>query len=129
MKENSKDRIKVTLIILVVLTFVSIIGIGLGGALGLIKTKPIGMFTGPVVMVDEKDTERIDSIKKHGSYAFKVKEDNNFYLKYFSKENDKPIEYTIKLTEKEFNSIVIGKIYKFDVKYDKEDSNKGKLVY
>jgi len=41
LKENSKDRIKVTLIILVVLTFVSIIGIGLGGALGPIKTKPI----------------------------------------------------------------------------------------
>lgn len=127
MKENSKDRVKVTLIILVFLVFVSIIGIGVGGALGFIKTKPIGMFTGPVVVVDESDTERIDSIKKHGSYAFKVKEDNSFYIKYFSKENDKPIEYKIKLTENEFNSINIGKTYKFDVKFDKKDNYKGEI--
>lgn len=127
MKENSKDRIRVTLIILVFLVFVSIIGIGVGGALGLIKTEPTGMLTSPVVVVDQRDTERIDSLKKHGSYAFKAKEDNNFYLEYFTKENDKPIEYKIKLSEKEFNSISIGKTYKFDVKFDKEDSNKGKI--
>lgn len=127
MKENSKDRIKVTLIILVFLVFVSIIGIGLGGALGFIKTKPIGMFTGPVVVVDESDTERIDSLKKYGPYAFKVKEDDNFYLMHFSWESDKPVEHKIKLTEKEFDSILIGKVYKFDFKLDKKDDNKGEI--
>lgn len=128
MRAVSRDRVKLLFISIALLAGLFIIG-----NLAFGKSKATGMYTSGVKVVKVDDTEAINMSKKYGTaYAHKVKENNKFYLKYFRIEDSQTKECTYTLTNEQYEELVEGKEYWFNIEFDKPDddgSGKVKTVY
>ncbi len=92
------------------------------------KPKSSGMLTSGVRIVEKDNLEQIELYKKYQSYAFKVKDNNKFYLRYYSMENKAPVESKFELTSEQYNKLVEGNEYWFMVKFSKNgDTNSGTI--
>ena len=115
MKPTSKDRMLVSLIVVVFLLTVCGTGYVIFG-----KPKVAGAITGSTKMVKIDNLQQIELYKKYiTSYAIKVQENNKFYLEYHSYENSVPYESKFDLTADQYKELVEGKDYWFKVKYSK----------
>jgi hypothetical protein len=128
MKPSSKDRITVSIILVVFLLVLSFIGYVIFG-----NPKSSGMTTSHTNIVKVDNIQQIELYKKsNDTYAIKVQENNKLYLKYYSFPNNVPYESKYDLTIEQYNKIVEGDDYWFEVDYFKKgDSSKGiiKEVY
>jgi hypothetical protein len=118
MKSNSKDRMVVSLI--AVVFFVTVCGLGymLFG-----KHNPTGMFTSYTRIVKVDNLQQIELYKKYTTvYAIKIQENNKFFLEYHGYESNVPYENKFDLTADQYNKIVEGNDYWFQVKYSKTGS-------
>lgn len=123
MTPNSKDRIKVAslgILLLIGLLFIGFMILG--------KPAPTGEITNMVKIIAADDTERIDACKKNNtSYAHKLKENDKFFLEYHSKDTGK---YT--LTKQQYDKLDENEYYYFKIKYSSsKDTSSGtvKSIY
>ena len=128
MKPSSKDRMKVSIILVVFILVLSAIGYGIFG-----KPKVAGGYIPDIKIVKADNLKQIELYKKYNTpYAIKVRENNEFYVKYYDYENSVPKQSRFGLTDDQYNKLIEGKEYWFDVKYSKiGDETKGiiKTVY
>ncbi|WP_291573859.1 hypothetical protein [Clostridium sp. UBA4548] len=128
MRAVSRDRFKLLFISIALLAGLFIIG-----NLAFGKSKATGMYTSGVKVVKVDDTEAINMSKKYGTaYAHKVKENDKLYLKYFGLENGQPKNGTFTMTSEQYEELVEGKEYWFNIQYDNPDDDslgKVKTVY
>ena len=116
MKSNTKDRINVIVLASVLLTGVVIIGymfLGKGGSAEVYRDL--------VKIVAADDLKEIEECKKYNmSYAFNIKEGDEYFLEY---DNGK-----YKLTETQHDELVDGKGYFFNIKYTSaKNTSSGKV--
>jgi hypothetical protein len=107
MKSNSKDRVLVSLMAAIFL--VTVFGIGY---LLLGKSKVTGLYTTPTVVVESSNSSQIEQYKKY-STVYAVKDDG--YLKYYWSDGGNPTETILVLEAVEYNKLVQGKTYWFDI--------------
>jgi len=107
MKSNSKDRVLVSLIAAIFL--VTVFGIGY---LFFGKSKVSGLYTTPTVVVESSNSSQIELYKKHNT-VYAVKDDG--YLKYYWSDGGTPTETILVLEVVEYNKLVQGKTYWFDI--------------
>lgn len=123
MTPNSKDRIKVAS--LVILLFIGLLFIGF---MIFGKPSPSGQITSMVKIIAADDTEQIDTCKKNNTaYAHKLKENDKFFLEYHSKDTEK---YT--LTKQQYDKLDENEYYYFKIKFSSsKDTNSGtvKSIY
>ncbi|WP_017414905.1 hypothetical protein [Clostridium tunisiense] len=128
MRAVSRDRFKLLFISIALLAGLFIIG-----NLAFGKAKITGMYTSGTKVVKVDDTEAINRSKKYNTpYAHKVKENDKFYLKYFAFEGGQPKNGTFTMTSEQYEELVEGKEYWFNIEFDKPDddgSGKVKTVY
>jgi hypothetical protein len=126
MKSSSKDRIKLLLILIVFLLVLTVMGYM------IFNPKVTGM-TASAKIVKVDNAQQIEFYKEYTKpYAIKVKENNKFYLKYYSYGNNVSYESKFDLTTDQFNKLVEGTDYWFDIKFSKRgDKTKGiiKKIY
>lgn len=128
MRAVSRDRFKLLFISIALL-----VGLFVIGNLAFGKGKITGMYTSGTKVVKIDDTEAINMSKKYSTpYAHKVKENDKFYLKYFGLENGQPKNGTFTMTSEQYEELVEGKEYWFNIQYDNPDDDslgKVKTVY
>jgi len=128
MKPSSKDRMKVSIILVVFILVLSAIGYGIFG-----KPKVAGGYIPDIKIVKADNLKQIELYKKYNTpYAIKVRENNEFYVKYYDYENNVPNESRFDLTADQYNKLVEDNEYWFKVKYSKTgDTTNGiiKTVY
>jgi hypothetical protein len=107
MNSNSKDKVLVSLMAAIFL--VTVFGIGY---LLLGKSKVAGLYTTPTVVVESSNSSQIEQYKKH-STVYAVKDDG--YLKYYWSDGGNPTETILVLEAVEYNKLVPGKTYWFDI--------------
>lgn len=107
MKSSSKDRVLVSLIAAIFL--VTVFGIGY---LLFSKSKVAGLYTTPTVVVESGNSSQIELYKKH-STVYAVKDEG--YLKYYWSDGGTPTETILVLETVEYNKLVQGKTYWFDI--------------
>ncbi|MGV8979966.1 hypothetical protein [Clostridium sp.] len=113
MKSNSKDRIVVSIIAIVFLvTISSIVFLTFG------PNKVVEFYTAGTLIVASNDSQQIKICKRSNAvYAIKGKG----VLKYYGLGADISSETTLELDTEDFNKLVDGKTYWFDVKLKKAD--------
>jgi hypothetical protein len=75
------------------------------------------MITG-AQLIKTDNTEQIEIYKKYQTpYALKVQDNNKFYLRYYSYENNAPIESKLEVTNKQYNKLVEDNKYWFMIKF------------
>jgi hypothetical protein len=115
MKPSSKDRMTVSIILVVFLLVLSAIGYGIFG-----KPKVAGGYISDIKIVKADNLQKIELYKKYNTpYAIKVRENNEFYVKYYDYENNVPNESRFDLTADQYNKLIEDSEYWFDVKYSK----------
>lgn len=123
MTPNSKDRIKVASLGILLLVGLLFIGFMIFG-----KPSPSGQITSMVKIIAADDTERIDTCKKNNTaYAHKLKENDKFFLEYHSKDTEK---YT--LTKQQYDKLDENEYYYFKIKFSSsKDTSSGtvKSIY
>lgn len=128
MRAVSRDRFKLLFISIALLAGLFVIG-----NLAFGKGKITGVYTSGTKVVKIDDIETINRSKKYNTpYAHKVKENDKFYLKYFSFEYSQPKECVYTMTSEQYEELVEGKEYWFNIEFDKPDddsSGKVKKVY
>lgn len=128
MRAVSRDRFKLLFISIALLAGLFVIG-----NLAFGKGKITGMYTSGTKVVKIDDTEAINRSKKYNTpYAHKVKENDKFYLKYFGFQGGQPKNGTFTMTSEQYEELVEGKEYWFDILYDNPDDDslgKVKKVY
>jgi len=107
MKSNSKDRVLVSLIAAIFL--VTVFGIGY---LFFGKSKVSGLYTTPTVVVESSNSSQIELYKKHNT-VYAIKDEG--YLKYYWSDGGTPTETILVLEVVEYNKLVQGKTYWFDI--------------
>ena len=107
MKSNSKDRVLVSLIAAIFI--VTVFGIGY---LFFGKSKVAGLYTTPTVVVESSNSSQIELYKKHNT-VYAVKDEG--YLKYYWSDGGTPTETILVLEAVEYNKLVQGKTYWFDI--------------
>lgn len=107
MKSNSKDRVLVSLIAAIFI--VTVFGIGY---LFFSKSKVAGLYTTPTVVVESSNSSQIELYKKHNT-VYAVKDEG--YLKYYWSDGGTPTETILVLEAVEYNKLVQGKTYWFDI--------------
>lgn len=111
MKPSSKDRITVSILLVVSLLVILAMGYMVFG-----KPKVSGMTTTSTKIVKVDNLEQIERYKKYiDTYAIKVQENNKVYLKFYSYENSVSYESKLDLTLDQFNKLVEGKEYWFEI--------------
>lgn len=116
MQSNTKDRVKV-----IILGSVLLIGIAIIGYMFLGKSGTSEVYTNLVKIVAADDSQEIEECKKYNmSYAFNVKEDDKYFLEY---DNGK-----YKLTEEQYNELIEGKAYFFNIKYTSSKNTSSGIV-
>ncbi|MBZ9632902.1 hypothetical protein [Clostridium sp. FP1] len=113
MKSNSKDRIVVSIIVIVFLVTISGIAYLTFG-----PHKVKGIYTAGTLIVASNDSEQIKICKKNNA-AYAIK--GNGVLKYYGLGADISNETTLELATEDFNKLVDGKTYWFDIKLKKAD--------
>lgn len=115
MKPSSKNRMTVSIILIVFLMVLSAIGYTIFG-----KPKDTRMLTVSTKIVKVDNIKQIELCKKYNyTYAIKVQENDKFYLKYYSYENNVPYDSKFDLTTDQYNKLVEGDEYWFDVDFSK----------
>ena len=113
MKSNSKDRIVVSIIVIIFLVTISSICFLILG-----RHKATGVYTGGTMIVEVNDSEQIKICKRSNApYAIK----DNGFLKYYGLGTDIYKESILEMETEDFNKLVEGKIYWFDIKLKKAD--------
>jgi len=107
MKSNSKDRVLVSLIAAIFL--VTVFGIGY---LFFGKSKVSGLYTTPTVVVESSNSSQIELYKRHNT-VYAIKDEG--YLKYYWSDGGTPTETILVLEVVEYNKLVQGKTYWFDI--------------
>lgn len=116
MQSNTKDRVKVIILGSVLLTGIAIIGYMFLGKSGTAE-----VYTNLVKIVAADDSQEIEECKKYNmSYALNVKEDDKYFLEY---DNGK-----YKLTEEQYNELIVGKAYFFNIKYTSSKNTSSGIV-
>lgn len=113
MKSSSKDRLVVGAIFLVFILTVSVIAYSIFG-----KNKLGGIYTSGTLIVAESDSEQI-KICNRSNAAFAIKDSGS--LKYYGLESDMSKEKIFVLKSEDYNKLVEGKTYWFDVRLKKAD--------
>lgn len=116
MQFNTKDRIKI-----IVLASVLLIGVVIIGYMFFGKEGSAEVYTDLVKIVAADDLKEIERCKKYNmSYAFNVKEGDEYFLEY---DNGK-----YKLTETQHDELIDGKGYFFNIKYtNSKNTSRGKV--
>lgn len=119
MKPSSKDRIKLSVILIGFLLALSAFGYMIFG-----KHKTAGEYTSARIVKAENIQEIELNKKYHEFYAIKVQENDKFYLKYYRyDENNVPYESKYELTSDQYSKLVENNQYWFNIKYSKLDDN------
>ncbi|WP_040194178.1 hypothetical protein [Clostridium culturomicium] len=116
MQSNTKDRIKV-----IVFGSVLLIGLAIIGYMFFGKSGTAEVYTNLVKVVAADDLQEIEECKKYNmSYALNIKEDEKYFLEY---DNGK-----YKLTEDQYNELIEGKSYFFNIKYTSSKNTSSGIV-
>ncbi len=121
MKSASKDRIKLSLIAMVL--FLVLFGVWylIWG-----NTKITGMYSSMTKVISVDNVESITRYEKDKTeYAYKVKEDDKLSLKYISYDENGPIVNTFILTNEQYNQLDDGEYYWFKIKFTSDDCRNG----
>jgi hypothetical protein len=113
MKSNTKDRLVISFIVGVFL--VTVYGIGY---ILLSRPKATGVYTAPTMIVASSDSVQIDICKKD-STAYAIKEQG--VLKCYGLNASILVESRLAIEAEEYDKLVEGKIYWFDIRLTKPD--------
>lgn len=96
------------------------------GYLAFGNPKSSGMIASAEV-VKADSIEQIEIYKKyHLPYGFKIQEENKFYLNFYTYENMTPVdERKLEITREQYNKLVEGNKYWFEVRYSKKADRTG----
>lgn len=123
MRAAFKEKSFVALWVIITLLIVSTLGY-----FALAKPKSSGMTFGAEVISIE-DTKQLDILNKYKTpYAFKVKDNDKLYLRYFYYENNAsvPKESNFEISKDRYDKLKEGNKYWFTVKFSKaNDESKG----
>jgi hypothetical protein len=124
MRAAFKERSVVMLWIVIFILVVAWVGY-----LAFGKPKVTGEITTGVEIVKTENVQQIEMYKKYLiSYAFKAQDNNKFYLKYYTYDNMTPVdERKLDLTREQYNKLLEGNKYWFEVKYSKKDDRSGSI--
>lgn len=111
MKSNTKDRVK-----LLVLVGVLLVGVL---TIWYVFTKDSReVYTNSVKIVMTDDEQEIEKCKKYNmSYAFRINEDGKYFLKYDNGKHN--------LTKEQYNKLAEGNSYFFNIKYNSSKDTNG----
>jgi hypothetical protein len=126
MKASFKDRSIVILLLLIFILVVSALVY-----FNFAKPKTTGMLTSSTEIIKLDNLQQIEINKKYGTpYAFKVQDNNKYYLRYFAYENSKPstTESKYELTKDQYSKLVEGSKYWFMVKFSNADNTRDGIV-
>jgi hypothetical protein len=113
MKSNSKNKLIVAIIVIIFLGTISSISFLILG-----RDKVRGLYTGGTLIVALNDSQQLEICKRSNSvYAIK----GNGVLKYYGLGTDISNETTLEIKTEDFNKLVEGKTYWFDISLKKEN--------
>lgn len=128
MKPNSKDRIKLLLIIIVFLFALSVVGYMFGYAFYPNK-KTSGECTGATQIVSTENVQVIERNKKYNEwYAIKAQENDKYYLKFYKSDTGVYRECKYDITMEQYNKLIEGNTYWFSIKYSKLDDDTNGII-